>query len=84
MVAEFDAYCFDESRKSGDTAIVYGESGSYAGYHVMYFVGEGDPANNETGRSYIASERMSEWLSSLTEGMEATTGFFYRLVGKTA
>ena len=84
MVEEFDAFCFDESRKSGDTAIVYGESGSYAGYHVMYFVGEGDPADNETGRSYIASEKMSEWLTSLTEGMEATTKFFYRLAGKTA
>ena len=84
MVQEFNDFCFDENRKSGDTGIVYGESGSYAGYHVMYFVGEGDPANNETGRSYIASEKMNEWLSSLTEGMEATTGFFYRLVGKTA
>ena len=84
MVEEFDAFCFDENRKSGDTAIVYGESGSYAGYHVMYFVGEGDPANNETGRSYIASEKMSEWLTSLTEGMETTTKFFYRLAGKTA
>ena len=84
MVEEFDAFCFDENRKPGDTAIVYGESGSYAGYHVMYFVGEGDPANNETGRSYIASEKMSEWLTNLTDGMEAKTGFFYRLVGKTA
>ena len=84
MVEEFDAFCVDENRKSGDTAIVYGESASYAGYHVMYFVGEGDPANNETGRSYIASEKMSEWLTSLTEGMEATTKFFYRLAGKTA
>ena len=84
MVEEFDAFCFDENRKSGDTAIVYGESASYAGYHVMYFVGEGDPANNETGRSYIASEKMSEWLTSLTDGMEATTKFFYRLAGKTA
>jgi hypothetical protein len=84
MVEEFDAFCFNENRKSGDTAIVYGESGSYAGYHVMYFVGEGDPANNETGRSYIASEKMSEWLNTLTEGMETTTKFFYRLAGKTA
>ena len=31
----------DESR-NGDTGIVYGESGSYAGYHVMYYVGEGE------------------------------------------
>ena len=84
MVEEFDAFCFDESRKSGDTDIVYGESTSYAGYHVMYFVGEGDPAANETGRNYITSEKMNTWLNGLTEGMEATRRFFYRLAGKTA
>ena len=84
MVEEFDAFCFDENRKSGDTGIVYGESTSYAGYHVMYFVGEGDPETNETGRNYIASEKMNTWLSELTEGMEATRKFFYRLAGKTA
>ena len=84
MVEEFNDFCFDESRKPGDTGIVYGESSSYAGYHVMYFVGEGDPADNETGRSYIASERVSEWLNSLTDGMDVTYKFFYRLAGKTA
>ncbi len=36
MVEEFDAWCFDESRKAGDTGIV---STSY-GYHVMYFSGD--------------------------------------------
>ena len=84
MVEEFDAFCFDESRKSGDTGVVYGESTSYAGYHVMYFVGEGDPETNETGRNYIASEKMNTWLTELTEGMEATRKFFFRLAGKTS
>ena len=84
MVEEFDAFCFDENRKSGDTGIVYGESTGYAGYHVMYFVGEGDPEANETGRNYITSDKMNTWLSELTEGMEATQKFFYRLAGKTA
>ncbi len=84
MVAEFDAFCFDESRQPGDTGIVYGESSSYAGYHVMYFIGEGDPANNETGRSYITNDKMSEWLTSLTDGMDVAYKFFYRLAGKTA
>ncbi|MBQ6364856.1 MAG: peptidylprolyl isomerase [Oscillospiraceae bacterium] len=84
MVEEFDAFCFDENRQPGDTGIVYGESGSYAGYHVMYFVGEGDPADNETGRSNIAGAKMSEWLTSLTDGMDVSYKFFYRLAGKTA
>ncbi len=36
MVEEFDEWCFDSSRKNGDTAIV---ATSY-GYHVMYFVSD--------------------------------------------
>ena len=40
MVQEFNDFCFG-GHKPGDTAIVYGESGSYAGYHVVYYVGEG-------------------------------------------
>lgn len=82
MVAEFNDFCFDEARKPGDTAIVYGESGAYAGYHVMYFVGEGDPADNETGRSYILSERMNEWVEELTADIAVEKPFFFRLAGK--
>ncbi len=39
MVDTFDAWCFDEKRKSGDHGIV---ETSY-GYHIMYFSGEGLP-----------------------------------------
>ena len=35
MVESFDAWCFDASRKPGDTGIVK----TNYGYHVMYFVG---------------------------------------------
>ena len=35
MVAEFDAWCFDPSRKPGDTAVVRTD----LGFHVMYFSG---------------------------------------------
>ena len=34
MVETFDAWCFDESRKPGDTGIVETDYG----YHIMYFV----------------------------------------------
>ena len=82
MVTEFNDFCFDEARQAGDTGIVYGESGSYAGYHVMYFVGDGDPAENETGRSYILSDKLNEWLQGLVDNVEVTKNFFYRLCGK--
>jgi parvulin-like peptidyl-prolyl isomerase len=40
MVTEFNDFCF-AGHEHGDTAIVYGETSSYAGYHLVYFVGEG-------------------------------------------
>ncbi|MCR5135679.1 MAG: leucine-rich repeat protein, partial [Oscillospiraceae bacterium] len=40
MVTEFNDFCFG-GHEPGDTGIVYGESGSYAGYHVIYYVGDG-------------------------------------------
>ena len=40
MVPEFDAWIYDESRKVGDTDIIFvDEEGYYTGYHVMYFCG---------------------------------------------
>ena len=38
MVEEFNDWCFDKSRKAGDTAII---KTSY-GYHIMYYVGATD------------------------------------------
>ena len=38
MVPEFEAWCFDETRKVGDYGIVKTDYG----YHIMYFVGSAD------------------------------------------
>ena len=81
MVEEFDAFCFG-GHKAGDTAIVYGESGSYAGYHVMYYVGEGDLYSNSIARTDLQNEAMSSWISELTEATTAEEGFGFRFVGK--
>ena len=80
MVEEFDAFCFD-GHKPGDTAIVYGESASYAGYHVMYYVGEGELYSDHIARGELSSAAMSDWLSAQLEGYEAVRGFWYKLVG---
>ena len=83
MVEEFDAFCFDESRQPGDTGVVYGSNGGYAGYHVMYFVGTENPEDNEEARSTIAMERTGQWLADLIEGMEVTVNPFYKIAGHT-
>ena len=64
MVRNFNDWCFDESRKPGDTGIVESDYG----VHVMYFVG-----NSETTyRDYMIAKElrsadMAKWEESLAE-----------------
>ena len=81
MVAEFEDFCF-AGHKPGDTGIVYGESSSYAGYHVMYYVGEGQLYSNTIAQSDLQSEAMDSWTSELSEACTVTRGFGFRFVGK--
>ncbi len=80
MVSEFDAFCFD-SHKAGDTGIVYGESGSYAGYHVMYYVGEGDLYSNVIAENALRSSDVSAWMDELTAPYSPVEKFWIKLVG---
>lgn len=79
MVEEFEAFCFG-GHKPGDTAVVYGSNGNYAGYHVMYFVGEGDLYSNVIARNALTSEALSDWMSEITP--ESVPGAFEWLAGK--
>lgn len=71
MVENFENWCYDDSRKTGDTGIVETEYG----YHVMYFVGDSDA----TYRDYmieneLRSADVSEWYTAATEAMTLTEG----------
>ena len=79
MVEEFDAFCF-EGHKKGDTAIVYGESASYAGYHVMYFVGEGQQYSDYIAEIDLRNADTSAWLEELMAQYETKEGSGMRLV----
>ena len=81
MVQEFDEFCF-AGHQPGDTGIVYGESGSYAGYHVMYYVGEGQLYSNYIAESDLKSDAMSTWSTELNDACTVTEGFGFRFVGK--
>lgn len=64
MVEKFDEFCYDESRKPGDTGIV---ESSY-GYHIMYFVGDSEL----TYRDYLikttmSSEDLEKWMDDLLD-----------------
>lgn len=71
MVSAFNAWCFDESRKAGDTGIVETEYG----YHVMFFVG----AANQTYRDYLItntlkSSDMESWFTGLVDNCAVENG----------
>ena len=70
MVTEFNDWCFDASRQSGDTGIVYGESSNYKGYHVMYFVGDDVPYWQVQAENALRNTDTEAWLDSLLDSAE--------------
>lgn len=82
MVAEINTFLFEEGRKVGDTAILHGNNGSYDGYHLVYFVGEGELYGLVQAKTQMVNEAYSEWETSITEGLTAETAYGARLIGK--
>jgi len=78
MVQEFDLFTFNEGRKPGDTEIVYGESGSYAGYHMVYYVGEGDSYSDVLAKIGLENDDYASWIETGIEGYQAVTRFTFR------
>lgn len=78
MVQEFEDWCYDEARKAGDTGVV---KTSY-GYHIMYYVGEGE--SNLAAQLYdtIANEKYEAWIAMAGEGIETAQLDGYASVGK--
>ena len=60
MVPEFDAWCFDANRQTGDYGIVK----TTYGYHIMYFVGS-DPIWYVTAQSDLMVEKGNEFLEGI-------------------
>ena len=67
MVPEFNDFCFAD-HQPGDTAIVYGESSSYAGYHLIYFVsGDGELYSRTVAKNDMSSKAYNEAVEALLE-----------------
>ena len=81
MVADFDAFCF-EGHKSGDIGVVYGESGSYAGYHLIYFVGEGELYSNVIARNALTNTAVNDFIAEKIADYEPQLHFWSRYAGR--
>ena len=67
MIDEFDAWLFDASRKPGDHALI--ESEQY-GWHIMYYVGEGDRMVwMSQAEEALKNQDYNELLASKTESI---------------
>ena len=70
-VDAFENWCYDDTRKAGDTAIIETELGC----HIMYFIGNSDM----TYRDYqiqqeLLSEDVSNWYTALIEAASVVDG----------
>lgn len=72
MVETFNDWCFDSSRKAGDTGVVETQYGA----HVMYFVGEDLPRWQAQVVSDLKDEAYSEWVESLAADSTVTRSDF--------
>lgn len=73
MVTEFNDWCFDPARQSGDTGIV---KTSY-GYHIMYFVGTAPETFWELQvTNALKSDDMTAWNEEMSEGYTAEQSSF--------
>ncbi len=62
MVAEFDEWAFDPSRRAGDTGIVK----TTYGYHLIYFVENGAYKWQATAKSDIENDKFDTYYSELS------------------
>ena len=81
MVDSFDAFCF-AGHEHGDTDMVSAVSSNYAGYHIIYYVGEGELYSNYIARIRKSSDDTETWYSELTAGYEPKQLVGFALAGK--
>ena len=67
MVEEFNDWIYDPARQPGDVEII--EDSAYHGYHLMYFVGQGDTYHNVLARNALSTEAMEAFNEGLTKDL---------------
>lgn len=79
--ATFTDWALDSSRQIGDTGIVKNDYSSVKGYHIMYYVGQGEPYWVQYAQSALTSEALTAWQEELFSGYTAETGSGLKYVG---
>jgi len=82
MVTNFNDWCFDASRKTGDTGIVFNQDSNYCGYHVIYFVGKGETYHEKLADDAKKDADFSAWQKDLLSKYEIKKAFCAFLLKK--
>ena len=80
MVDSIDSFLFAEGRTVGDTTVVEGSNGSYRGWHLVYYVGEGQNARLALAETPLHESEQEAWLEDLISGYTVSTGSGLRYV----
>ena len=82
VVFSCESGLFDYTELLTPCLFVFGESSAYTGYHVMYYVGEGELYSSYLAKTDMQNEALTEWSEDLFANYEATEGSGMRFVGK--
>lgn len=63
---DISKWCFEEERQAGDCEVVYTSSG----FHLIYYMGGGEPAWQAEAREDLIEEEYQAWYSKLTESVQ--------------
>ncbi len=79
MVTEFNDWLFDESRKPGDHGLIEAAS---TGWHLMYYVGEGDKAAwQNTVESALKTADYDKMVESYAGGIQFNSSVYSQING---
>ncbi|MCM1148696.1 MAG: peptidylprolyl isomerase [Butyricicoccus sp.] len=81
MVSEFNDFCF-AGHQPGDTGIVHGESANYNGYHLIYFVGEGEVYADYIAGNTLRNEDFNSYVLGISESYEVSEGFAFHFTNR--
>ncbi|NLO48842.1 MAG: hypothetical protein GX111_11060 [Clostridiales bacterium] len=73
LVPEIEDWLFDETRKVGDTDIIYVKSANYTGYHIMYYVGAGERCDRTIAKGILQTERFETWVADRDSDYKLST-----------
>ena len=80
FIPEFEAWALDPARAPGQTGLVKNTGSSVKGWHIMYYVGQGEPVWKQIADHAMTDKDYAAWEDAQTEGYEADTGMGLKFV----